>query len=101
MKMSKKLKKQMELFDIIMESEVPVENAWELFSMGLKELQDEGLISVNLENLAFVFLKYQSGEHAEYGKRRIGKFTEVLGEVDWSADLNARRYSTTLVSIKE
>lgn len=26
------------------------------------------------------FFKYQSGEHAESGKRRIGKFTEVLGD---------------------
>ena len=57
----------MELFDIMMESEVTVGNAWESFSMELKELQDEGLISVNLENLALhvLYAAYQEAVSEE------------------------------------
>lgn len=58
----------MELFDIMMESEVPVENAWELFSMGLKELQDEGLISVNL---AIVFKNISLENMLSMGKEEL------------------------------
>ena len=56
-----------ELFDIMMEAEVTVENDWDPFTMGLEELLDEGLITVNLENLALhvLFAVYQKAAPEE------------------------------------
>lgn len=53
-----------ELFDSMMETEVTVENDWEDFSMGLEELKNEKLISVNLENLALyvLYASYQTAD---------------------------------------
>lgn len=66
-----------ELFDIMMKSEVTVENDWEDFSMGLKELRDEKLISVNLENLALyvLYAAYQDAAPKERARKLYDYFS--------------------------
>ncbi|MCD7966251.1 MAG: hypothetical protein LUG90_10865 [Clostridiaceae bacterium] len=59
------------LFNIMMESEVTVENDWEPFSMGLQELQDEKIIFVNLENLALYVLYAAYQEAAPEERARV------------------------------
>lgn len=51
-----------EVFGMIMETEVLVENDWDDFSMGLEELVKEELISVDLEKLALhvLYASYQT-----------------------------------------
>ena len=50
-----------EIFDMIMDTEIFVENDYDNFSMGLEELTQEGVITTNLESLALhvLYATYQ------------------------------------------
>ena len=74
-----------ELFDIMMETEVTVENDWDPFTMGLEKLLDEGLISVNLENLALhvLYAAYQKAAPEERARVLYDYFTEIQHNGYW------------------
>ncbi|MCI8866276.1 MAG: hypothetical protein HFG60_13610 [Lachnospiraceae bacterium] len=45
-------RKAMELFDLMMDTEVTVENNWDVFSLGIEEMVEEEILSIDLEELA-------------------------------------------------
>lgn len=60
-------KKAVKMFDMVMSTEVSVENDWEWFSLDLEELDKENLLDVNLQELTLdvLYAAYQAAEPEE------------------------------------
>lgn len=77
-------KEARELFDFMMDTEVWVDNEWDAFGMDLNELEDKGLVSVDLNDLALnvlyaVYQVTQPEDRAEeiYDYFSIQFFTDI------------------------